>query len=298
MRERLFHRAGAKVYPHSAKQPIIIIPSKIFTRSCFMELNRKTLLLGILVFIEASLVLAGCASTQSAGDQRNDGAVVIYLVRHGRTFFNTTGQVQGFIDSPLTDAGISQAKQVGKGMAQIKFTGAYSSDLGRQRHTAKLILAENAHETPELVELYGLREWNYGGFEGKTNAEMWDPLFQKYGLQFDENWTDYEKLAEMLGDRGIADAIAEADPLHAAENYDEIVRRSKEAMETIISETLAKGGGNVLAVSSGSEIPTILYTFVPEQYKGESIGNCTVTILEYKAGTYKLGVVGDKSYLQ
>jgi probable phosphoglycerate mutase len=262
-----------------------------------MEKKRKVSLLGVMV-VGAALVLAGCAGTPSSSSQRNDGTVTIYLVRHGKTFFNTTGQVQGFIDSPLTDVGISQAKQVGKGMSQIKFAGAYSSDLGRQRHTAKLILAENAHETPELVELYGLREWNYGGFEGKTNAEMWTPIFQKYGLQFDEDWTDYEKLVEMLGDRGVADAIAEADPLGEAENYDEIVRRSREAMGIMISETLAKGGGNVLVVSSGGEIPTILYTFVPEQYKGELIGNCTVTILEYKDGVYKLGVVGDASYLQ
>jgi probable phosphoglycerate mutase len=275
-----------------------------------MEQKKKTLL--CMAIIGAALVLSGCAGAQPAAksgqaaevsrttpdDAVNEGAITLYLVRHGKTFFNTTGQVQGFIDSPLTDVGISQAKQVGKNMSEIKFAGAYSSDLGRQRHTAKLILAENANKTPELGELYGLREWNYGGFEGKPNAEMWNPLFQKYGLQFDENWTDYEKLMEMLGDRGIADAIAAADPLRMAENYDEIVRRSKEAMEIIISETLAKGGGNVLVVSSGSEIPTILYILVPEQYKGESIGNCTVTILEYKNGTYKLGVVGDKSYLQ
>jgi probable phosphoglycerate mutase len=262
-----------------------------------METKRKGLLLGVMA-VGVVLVFGGCAGVPSAGGQGADGVVTIYLVRHGRTFFNSTGQVQGFSDSPLTDAGISQAKQVGRGMAQIRFAGAYSSDLGRQRYTAKLILAENAHETPELVELYGLREWNYGGFEGKANAEMWDPIFQRYGLQFDEGWTDYGKLAEMLGNRGIADAIAEADALGEAENYDEIVRRSREAMGIMIAETLAKGGGNVLAVSSGGEIPAILYTFVPDQYKGELIGNCTVTVLEYRDGVYNLGVVGDASYLQ
>jgi hypothetical protein len=33
---------------------------------------------------------------------RDDG-VIIYLVRHGKTLFNTIGKVQGFVDSPLTD---------------------------------------------------------------------------------------------------------------------------------------------------------------------------------------------------
>jgi probable phosphoglycerate mutase len=101
----------------------------------------------------------------------------------------------------------------------------------------------------------------------------------------------------MLGDRGIADAIAAADPLGLAEDYDEILRRSKEAMDQIISESATAGGGNVLIVSSGSEIPTILNMLVPEQYKGQNIGNCTVTILAYKNGRYTLGVVGDGSYL-
>ncbi len=52
----------------------------------------------------------------------------------------------------------------------MKFDLAYSSDLGRQRNTAKLIMAENEKKTPELLEHDGFKEWNYGGFEGKTNV--------------------------------------------------------------------------------------------------------------------------------
>ena len=254
----------------------------------------KRMLAAVLVACLGLLAVAGSASFAQDAEKE----VVIYFVRHGKTFFNTTGQVQGFADSPLTQLGIDQAVQVGKGMKDIVFATAYSSDLGRQRATAKLILAENANDTPELQELYGLREWNYGGFEGKTNAEMWTPIMEKYGLKFDENWTDYEKLVEILGDEGIADAIAEADPLGAAENYAQIVKRSREAMDTIVSETLNLGGGNALVVSSGGEIPTILTMLVPDQYKGQSIGNCSVTILRYKNGFYTLGVVGDNTYLE
>jgi probable phosphoglycerate mutase len=261
-----------------------------------MEQKRKTLLC-VTVF-GAVLVLAGCASQDKGQPLKSgNGKITLYLVRHGKTFFNTTGQVQGFIDSPLTETGISQAILVGKGLKDIPFIRAYSSDLGRQRHTAKIILAENSNPVPELVELYGLREWNYGGFEGKTDAEMWNPIFNKYGLSFDENWSQYDQLLEILGDRGIADAIAALDPLGLAEDYDEILRRSQEAMNQIISESAAAGGGNVLIVSSGSEIPTILTMLVPEQYKGQSIGNCTVTILTYENGKYTLGVVGDRRYL-
>lgn len=238
------------------------------------------------------------ASEETKEETTPGDEAVIYLVRHGKTFFNTTGQVQGFADSPLTEKGVEQAVQVGKGMKDMAFVTAFSSDLGRQRATAKYILAENANPVPELTELYGLREWNYGGFEGKTNAEMWTPIFEKYDLTFDEDWTDYATLVSMLGDEGIADAIAESDPLGEAETYAEIVERSQAAMDQIVADTLAAGGGNALVVSSGGEIPTLLTMLVPEQYQGQDIGNCSVTVLTYKDGEYTLGVVGDTSYLE
>ena len=40
------------------------------------------------------------AAEPSGAPEKKD--VTIYLVRHGKTFFNTTGQVQGWADSPLT----------------------------------------------------------------------------------------------------------------------------------------------------------------------------------------------------
>ena len=183
------------------------------------------------------------------------------------------------------------------GLKDISFTGAYSSDLGRQRNTAKYILEENKNETPQLTELDGFKEWNYGGYEGKTNAEMWTPIMEKYGLKFDEEWTDYGKLVELLGDEGIADAIANNDELKAAETYAEIQARGKAAMEQVIKETEEKGGGNVLIVSSGGMIPTLMTMLVPDQYHGEDIGNCSVTILKYKEGKYTVEVIGDQSYL-
>jgi probable phosphoglycerate mutase len=65
--------------------------------------------------------------------------VYIYLVRHGQTFFNVTGQVQGWSDSPLTEKGISQATSAGKGLSDVTFKTAFSSDAGRARATAGII---------------------------------------------------------------------------------------------------------------------------------------------------------------
>lgn len=255
-------------------------------------------------------VMVGCQNTKPAGTPEattgeastapvtGDKEIKIYLVRHGKTFFNTTGQVQGWVDSPLTDVGEEQADAVGKGLKDIPFVTAFSSDLGRQRLTAQRILAQNASAAPQLQEEIGLREWFYGGYEGKTNAEMWTPIFEAHGLKFDEEWSQYGELTEQMTDEDIANAIAANDELGEAENYEAIMKRTKEAMDAIIKATEAAGGGNALVVSSGSEIPSILELVVPGQYKGESISNCSVTILTYKDGAYTIDVIGDTSYLE
>jgi len=68
--------------------------------------------------------------------------------------------------------------------------------------------------------------------------------------------------------------------------------------ETAPAATQEAGGGNALAVSSGDEIATILDLLVPEQYQGERIANCSVTVLTYKDGLYELKACGDVSYMQ
>lgn len=250
----------------------------------------------VLVFVFAILLssLAGCVSsapesTASESTAEEDIEIMIYLVRHGKTWFNTIDLVQGFSDSPLTQVGIDQANIVGRNMSDIKFTTAYSSSLGRQRDTLKLILDANKSEIPAMAEHDGLKEWNYGGYEGRTNGELWAPVYEEHGLTWDERW--------VLGDRGVADAFAANDPEQMAETYDEIITRAQAAMDQIVKDTTEAGGGNVLVVSSGGQIPTILETVAPGQYQGEYIGNCTVTILKYKNGTYTLVVAGDESYV-
>lgn len=224
--------------------------------------------------------------------------VNIYLVRHGKTLFNTTGQVQGWSDSPLTAVGINQAEQAGEGLKEVVFATAYSSDAGRARETASLILQRSrAAVKPELTVLKAFREWGYGGYEGRDDASLWEPLFAQAGVEFKKDWSTWEDFTQKMSDREMADAIARNDKSGMAENYDAIVERLKSGVEEVIKETEAKGGGNSLVVSHGSAIPTILSVYVPEQYHGESIGNASVTVLRYNAGKFTLVKVGDTHYL-
>ena len=256
-------------------------------------------ILGLLfVALLAFSLTSGVSAQAKEKNSDKEGEATIYLVRHGKTFFNTTGQVQGFADSPLTDKGIEQAKQVGAGLKNKKFDLAYSSDLGRQRNTAKLILSKNDNKKPKLIEHDGFKEWNYGGYEGKTDKEMWTPIFEANGFKLDDDWSDYDKLVEKIGDDGIANAIAENDPLKAAENYDEITTRGQAAMDMVIKDSKKKNAKNVMIVSSGGMIPTLLEMLVPDAYNVEMMENCSVTTLKYKDGKYTLDKIGDTQYIE
>lgn len=263
---------------------------------------KRVIKLGI-VGVAVGLLLAGCSNGESGKTTTSDtgkeaaAETVLYFVRHGKTMFNTTGQVQGWSDTPLTDVGVEGAEQLGKGLKGTTFAKAYSSDLGRAVSTAEYVLENSGNEKTELTTLSGLREWSYGGYEGRDNSEMWIPIFEDHGLTFDEDWTQYGELTRKMSDEEIANTIAENDKTKTAETYDEITKRTEEALNQIIDET-SKEGGNILVVSHGSEIPTILEIIAPGSYQGEDIGNCSVTKVVYKDGTYTVETIGDKSYLE
>lgn len=222
--------------------------------------------------------------------------VDVYLLRHGKTMFNTTNQVQGWSDTPLTAAGIKGAEAAGRGLANIHFIAAYSSDLGRARATARIVLAQGQQSTLPVQEDERLREWNYGSFEGRPDAEMWTPLFRQQGMVFDPQWGNWAEFTRKMSDSAIAQAIHDADPRGWAETYPQIVSRLRAGMQEAVSKAAAAGGGNVLVVSHGGAILTILDALVHGQAKGADIPNCSITVLRYQNGQYQLLKVGDLSY--
>lgn len=88
----------------------------------------------------------------------------LYLMRHGQTLFNLRRKVQGWCDSPLTELGISQAKIAGQYFKDnnIIFDHAYSSTSERACDTL-----EQVTDIP-YTRVRGLKEWNFGRFEGES----------------------------------------------------------------------------------------------------------------------------------
>ena len=54
--------------------------------------------------------------------------LTFYFMRHGETYFNVYGRVQGWCNAPLTEKGIEDIKRSGRGLAAIKFDAVYASD--------------------------------------------------------------------------------------------------------------------------------------------------------------------------
>ena len=59
-----------------------------------------------------------------------------YIVRHGETLLNKLGKAQGWVDSPLTDAGIRTAQRLKEKLEGISFASVYSNYF-LQGHNAK-----------------------------------------------------------------------------------------------------------------------------------------------------------------
>lgn len=93
----------------------------------------------------------------------------LILIRHGETLWNTERRMQGHRDSPLTERGLWQARQLGARLKAQPFSALYSSDLPRARRTAEHIAEVTGHA---IVTDPRLRERHFGVFEGLTQAEM------------------------------------------------------------------------------------------------------------------------------
>lgn len=153
----------------------------------------------------------------------------IYIVRHGQTYYNARGVMQGHIDSPLTKKGVLQAEELATTFKDIPFDAVFSSDLYRAKRTAEIVVLDRqllVNTSPLL------RERSYGSFEGKKAL-----VFQNVCKEA------LEKIAPLSKIEKRKYKVA-----HDVESNEEICNR----LILFLSEMAATHGGkNVLVVSHG-----------------------------------------------
>lgn len=107
--------------------------------------------------------------------------MVIYLIRHGETDWNTKRLLQGATDIPLNQNGIEVAELTAEGLRDVEFDLIFTSPLKRARETAEIIRGER--KIP-IIPDERLREICFGPYEGLCcQKEGWnipDPDFEKF----------------------------------------------------------------------------------------------------------------------
>lgn len=103
-----------------------------------------------------------------------------YLMRHGQTLFNVRHKIQGACDSPLTDLGIKQAEIARSYFDHHIIDAAYSSPQERACDTCEIVLNGKMNYQRHS----GLREWNFGVFEGESEDLNPKPPYKDFFIQF------------------------------------------------------------------------------------------------------------------
>jgi len=93
----------------------------------------------------------------------------VWFLRHGETFWNAEGRIQGRLESPLTARGEAQARAQARLMEPIlaQKPDCFVSPLGRAQQTARIVLGDHPYRTESrLVEAHA------GAWQGLLRADV------------------------------------------------------------------------------------------------------------------------------
>ncbi|MET0764351.1 MAG: histidine phosphatase family protein [Blastococcus sp.] len=100
----------------------------------------------------------------------------LVVIRHGQTEWSRSGQHTSVTDLPLLPEGEEQARNLQKSLAGYRFLEVWVSPRQRALRTAELAGLTPTRIVDDLVEV------DYGGYEGRTNAEIRDELGRPWTL--------------------------------------------------------------------------------------------------------------------
>jgi broad specificity phosphatase PhoE len=91
----------------------------------------------------------------------------LWLVRHGETEWSLSGKHTSRTDIPLTEHGRRRAEELRDYLKGTKFDAVFVSPMQRARETCVIAGFGDVAVVDE-----GLREWDYGVYEGRTTKEI------------------------------------------------------------------------------------------------------------------------------
>ena len=187
----------------------------------------------------------------------------IYIIRHGETFFNERGLLQGWTDNDLNGVGTALAEETGKALKGVRFDAVFSSPLIRARHTAELVLRESGNTCP-IIPDDRIKEISIGGYEGKPYAKGTDSLTDAY----------------------FADPFT-APAFPGGEHVNDVIKRTQD----FLKELAQKDYKTVLVSTHGCAMRCMLnflYSDPSDFWHGRVPPNCAVNIVEANGGVIRL----------
>jgi broad specificity phosphatase PhoE len=147
----------------------------------------------------------------------------LILLRHGQTGWSQAGKHTGRTDIPLTARGEAAAAKLAPQLAGRHIQAVFTSPAKRAVRTAELAGLTGGVPNPDLWE------WDYGGYEGRTTAEI---------QQERPGWYLWR------------DGVIPGDAEHPGESIAQVGARA-DAVLNRVCPLLAGGDGDVVLVAHG-----------------------------------------------
>lgn len=199
----------------------------------------------------------------------------IYVLRHGVTQWNRLKKVQGIVDIPLAEEGISLAKRTGECLKEVPFDICYTSPLIRARQTAEYVLGNR--KIPVIPDRR-IQEIDFGELEGTCFKDEQGRVISENMRLFFERPQDYvrPKGGESIGD---------------------VLRRTADFWKDITADP-ALQEKTILVSTHGCAARALLqnvYQDPQDFWHGCVPPNCSINLVEVVNGTAKL-IEEDKVY--
>jgi broad specificity phosphatase PhoE len=168
----------------------------------------------------------------------------LWLVRHGETEWSLSGAHTSRTDIPLTDHGRKRAEELRDYLKGTEFQAVFVSPMQRARETCAIAGFGDVAKVND-----GLKEWDYGVYEGKTTKEI---QAQIPGWSVWKNEIVDGETVQHVGER--ADGVI-AQGLAAAPNGGKVALFAHAHILRILAARwigLAANGGSLLALGTGS----------------------------------------------
>ncbi len=184
----------------------------------------------------------------------------LIIFRHGQSTWNLENKFTGWVDVPLTEKGIQEAKNAGQKLKPFEFDYAYASDLQRAQNTLTLAL-QIADKTVPTTYNKALNERMYGDLQGLDKTET----AKKFGDEQIKIWRRSFDIAPPNGE-SLKDTAARVIPYFEQE-----------------IEPKLKAGKNIVIAAHGNSLRALimhLEKMTPSQILEFEIGTAQPRIYE------------------